>query len=99
MKILLSLLAAAGLTGCAVYPAPYDTYGEGGPQPYLVQPSVSIYGAGVYRYDNDGRAYANQPRGRNRDRDHDGVPDRVDRDRDGDGVPNRRDERPGDPRR
>ena len=34
-----------------------------------------------------------------RDRDRDGVPDRVDRDRDGDGVPNRQDRRPDDPRR
>jgi hypothetical protein len=33
------------------------------------------------------------------DRDHDGVPNRVDRDRDGDGVPNRQDRRPNDPRR
>lgn len=33
-----------------------------------------------------------------RDRDRDGVPNRVDRDRDGDGVPNRRDNRPNDPR-
>lgn len=34
----------------------------------------------------------------NRDRDGDGVPDRVDRDRDGDGVGNRNDRRPGNPR-
>lgn len=34
-----------------------------------------------------------------RDRDHDGVPDRADRDRDGDGVSNRRDNRPNDPHR
>jgi hypothetical protein len=33
------------------------------------------------------------------DRDHDGVPNRVDRDRDGDGVPNRHDRRPNDPDR
>jgi len=41
----------------------------------------------------DGRYYEN------RDRDRDGVRDRVDRDRDGDGVPNRQDRRPDDPRR
>jgi hypothetical protein len=35
---------------------------------------------------------------RDRDRDHDGVPNRADRDRDGDGVPNRQDRRPNDPR-
>ena len=34
----------------------------------------------------------------NRDRDGDGIPDRVDRDRDGDGVPNRYDRNPGNPR-
>jgi hypothetical protein len=34
-----------------------------------------------------------------RDRDRDGVPNRVDRDRDGDRVPNRYDRRPDDPRR
>lgn len=33
------------------------------------------------------------------DRDHDGIPDRVDRDRDGDGVPNWNDRRPDNPRR
>lgn len=33
------------------------------------------------------------------DRDHDGVPNRVDRDRDGDGVPNRFDRHPDNPRR
>ena len=34
-----------------------------------------------------------------RDRDRDGVANRVDRDRDGDGVPNRHDRRPDNPRR
>jgi len=34
-----------------------------------------------------------------RDRDRDGIPNRMDRDRDGDGVPNRQDRRPDDPRR
>ena len=33
------------------------------------------------------------------DRDHDGVPNRVDRDRDGDGVPNQYDSRPDHPNR
>ena len=33
------------------------------------------------------------------DRDHDGVPNRVDRDRDGDGVPNNRDRAPDNPHR
>ena len=34
-----------------------------------------------------------------RDRDRDGIANRVDRDRDGDGVRNRYDRRPNDPRR
>lgn len=34
-----------------------------------------------------------------RDRDRDGIPNRVDRDRDNDGVPNRMDRRPNDPYR
>jgi hypothetical protein len=34
-----------------------------------------------------------------RDRDRDGVPNRMDRDRDGDGVPNRLDSNPNNPRR
>lgn len=33
------------------------------------------------------------------DKDHDGVPNRIDRDRDGDGVPNRLDNRPDNPNR
>ncbi len=33
------------------------------------------------------------------DRDHDGVPNRMDRDRDGDGVPNRMDSNPNNPHR
>jgi hypothetical protein len=40
----------------------------------------------------EGRRYAY------RDRDHDGIPNRVDRDRDNDGVPNRWDARPNNPR-
>ena len=35
----------------------------------------------------------------NRDRDRDGVPNRLDRDRDGDGARNRHDRHPNDPRR
>jgi len=42
--------------------------------------------------------YENRGNGR-ADRDHDGVPNRVDRDRDGDGVPNRYDRMPNNPRR
>ena len=36
---------------------------------------------------------------RDGDRDHDGIPNRVDRDRDGDGVRNRQDSNPNNPYR
>ncbi|MBK5204038.1 MAG: hypothetical protein JJD98_01105 [Polaromonas sp.] len=103
MKTILLVLAAAGLSGCAVYPLPaYDTYGAA--PPYVVAPPVYIYGGGVYRYGGYPHAY---PRGYDRSRpnhgardlDRDGIPNRLDRDRDGDGVRNRRDRRPNDPRR
>jgi len=41
--------------------------------------------------------YRNAYRGWRHDRDHDGIPNRVDRDRDNDGVPNRYDRRPNNP--
>ena len=53
MKTFLVLCAAAGLSGCTVYPAPaYDVYGNAGPAPYIVQtPPTYIYGGpGVYRW-------------------------------------------------
>jgi hypothetical protein len=37
--------------------------------------------------------------GRGRDRDRDGIPDRLDNDRDNDGIPNHLDRRPNDSRR
>lgn len=52
MKTLLLVFAAAGLTGCAVYPAPsYETYGNTAPTPYIVeqQQPTYIYGGGGYR--------------------------------------------------
>jgi hypothetical protein len=58
-----------------------------------------------YRYEEarwverNGRWYHVKGNWRRGDRDHDGVPNRVDRDRDGDGVPNRDDRRPDNPRR
>lgn len=92
-KLLLVLVVTAGVSGCAVYPAPHGGYGP--PRAQVVAPPVIVYGSGVYRYSDDGRA---QPRPRTRDQDHDGVPNRYDRDRDGDGVPNEWDARPSDPR-
>jgi len=104
MKLLLSLLAVAGLSGCVAYAGdPYYTgsqvysttpYYSGGPvyyghAPYAVQPApVYIHGGGWER---------RWPG--HRDLDRDGIPNRVDRDRDGDGVPNRRDAYPNNPRR
>ncbi|MGH8856648.1 MAG: thrombospondin type 3 repeat-containing protein [Polaromonas sp.] len=113
MKTLLLVLSAAGLSGCAVYPAPaYESYGPG-PAYGVEQQPVYIQGGGVYRYGGYPHAY---PRGYNRvypgafphhppgphprarDQDRDGIPNRLDRDRDGDGVPNRWDRQPNDPR-
>ena len=50
MKTFVLALAAAGLSGCAVYPAPapYGPYAAGAPA--YVGPPVYLYGAGVYRY-------------------------------------------------
>lgn len=51
MKTLLLLMTAAGLSGCAVYPAPaYDAYGGPGPSYGVVEQPVYIYGSGVYRH-------------------------------------------------
>ena len=60
MKTLLLVLAAAGLSGCAVYPAssygtygayesygPYQSYGMSAP--YVVTPHVYIQGGAVYQ--------------------------------------------------
>jgi hypothetical protein len=84
MKLIIGLLAAAGLCGCVAYPAGYGAsgayYSNGGgayygSAPVYIDGSVG-YSRGYYR--NDGRRY---------------------RDRDGDGVPNRYDAYPDDPRR
>lgn len=58
MKSFLLAIAAAGLTGCAVYPADpaygaYGTYGAYGPTsvaPYYVEPPIYLHGAGFYRH-------------------------------------------------
>ena len=99
MKLIIGLLAAAGLTGCVGYGGGYyDSAGVyyGGSAPYYCGgyydgAPVYIYGSGGYTRD-----YRHDRRGT---RDRDGVPNRYDRDRDGDGVSNRRDAYPNDPRR
>lgn len=95
MKLIIGLLATAGLCGCVAYPAGYygaqGAYYSNGDSGYYSSPGY-VYGGGYARgYRNDDRA--------RRDRDHDGVSNRRDRDRDGDGVSNRRDASPNDPRR
>lgn len=106
MKTLLLVLSAAGLTGCAVYPAPYyENYG-GAPAPvYVDTPPVYIYGSGVYRSGGYPQVYPRAER-----RVHPGPvilpprpgvhaprPGRGAHDQDGDGIPNRRDrDRDGD---
>ncbi len=49
--------------------------------------------------ERDGRWHMERRGWARHDRDHDGVPNRVDRDRDGDGVPNRLDRHPNNPKR
>jgi hypothetical protein len=96
MKLIIGLLAAAGLTGCVGYGGGYyESSAYGSASPYYgggYYESAPVYIQGGYaRGTRDGRGY--------RDRDRDGVPNRYDRDRDGDGVSNRRDAYPSDPRR
>lgn len=107
MKTFLVLCAAAGLTGCAVYPAPgYDGYGYDVPAPQVIQQPVYIYGGGtVYRSDGFGgypRGYIRPPPppppvvvvpGPRPGRPfwHGPRPGRGQGDRDGDGIPNRMD--------
>src|SRR5688572_9497152 len=81
MKVLIALLAVAGLSGCVAYGVPYGTadvhyssgapyYGGyyGGGAPYVIeQRPTYIYGGRGY-----GRGY--------RDRDGDGIANRYDRD-------------------
>ena len=106
-KIFFAAVVAAGLGGCAVYPATghgaygtyggYDGYGTSVGPPYVVEPApVYIYGGGGYY---GGRAGGRPHRPGYGGRDRDGIPNRADRDRDGDGVPNRQDARPNNPQR
>lgn len=114
MKTILTVLAVAGLSGCAVYPVPAYEQPYGGVPVYGEPPPVVIYGSGVYRHDRypvappppriilqpapRPQVLVPRPGHGPRDSDRDGIPDRVDRDRDGDGVRNRSDRRPNDPR-
>jgi hypothetical protein len=102
MKLLVPLLAVAGLSGCVAYGG--DPYYSGGPV-YSTSPyysSGSVYYGNTVPYTVQTAPTTiyehRRPRGE-RDRDRDGIPNRLDRDRDGDGVPNRLDARPNNPRR
>jgi hypothetical protein len=101
MKVLLALLAAAGLSGCVAYADPYAGGYYGSQVPYY---SGSVHYGNTVPYVVEQRpTYIHGPGqrhgGARRDRDGDGIPNRYDRDRDGDGVPNRLDARPNNPRR
>ena len=115
MKLLIALLAIAGLSGCVAYGgAPYTSAGVYySDAPYY---GGSYYGGVPYVIDqrpvyiHRGGGHAGNWRNRDidrdgipnrvdRDRDGDGIRNRIDRDRDGDGVANRRDSHPNDPRR
>ena len=93
--LLIPLVACAALAGCATYGDPYGysypAYSSG----------VTVYGGTGYGgYYGGAPAYQGGYSGRGmRDRDRDGIPNRMDRDRDNDGVPNRLDSRPNNPRR
>jgi len=88
-----------GSVGTPVYPS-YPAYSS---YPYVVEPPVYIQGGGVYRSYDAPRYYrappvrvvppvvhrAPRPGWGGGDRDHDGIPNRLDRDRNNDGVPDR----------
>jgi hypothetical protein len=96
--LLLPLAACAVLAGCATYGDPYG-YGYGQPGYGYAYPSVS---GSVYYSNQPGYGYGYDNRYDNRqyrDRDRDGIPNRMDGDRDGDGIPNSMDRRPNNPRR
>jgi hypothetical protein len=102
--LLVPLAACAALTGCVgygdAYSTAYPSYGYGtsvgGYYPY-----GSVYSAPVYpaTVGNSPYYYPGSAQRGMRDRDRDGIPNRVDNDRDGDGVPNQLDRRPNNPRR
>ena len=74
MKALLLILVAAAATGCAVYPAPYDTYG-GGTHRYGTPNRVYDPNPPQRARDQD---HDGVPDSRDRDRDGDGIPNRWD---------------------
>jgi hypothetical protein len=105
MKSLLLLPAAvavAALAGCATYGDPYYGYPDPGISATAVYqggPGYGYYG-GAYPAYPAYPAYQGVPAVRGpRDRDRDGIPNRIDADRDGDGIPNQYDRHPNNPSR
>lgn len=111
----LAAAALSGCAVVEPPPAPYGQPGTVVEAPYVLAPPYG-YARPPYYYDygpayrpgyGPRRPYMPPPPPRlprpgwgNRDRDGDGIPNRLDPDRDGDGIPNRLDRRPnGRPRR
>jgi hypothetical protein len=104
--LLIPLAACAALAGCATYGDPYGYSYPGYSHPGAAYPAATVYqgypatyGSTVYGTYPQSRVYTDQYGRTYRDRDRDGIPNRVDADRDGDGVPNQYDAYPRDPRR
>ena len=96
--LLVPLVACAALAGCATYGDPYGYGGYGNGYYGSAYPTYPAVSGSIY-YSNTPNYNHGPGQRQYRDRDRDGVPNRMDRDRDGDGVPNRLDDRPNNPRR
>lgn len=105
---LIPLAAATALLASAGHAQVQEGYGFApGYVPYYGytynHPAASVFVPGMLGpVPPDPGTYAQQRypgQWQERDRDRDGVPDRLDADRDNDGVPNQYDARPNDPRR
>ncbi len=112
MNISLKILLAAGLLSGAAMTASLPASAQPSGFSFRVGDVGIAYNDGYYDRGHRWHAwrqqrerewyranYRQQYRGYRHDRDHDGIPDRMDRDRDNDGVPNWRDSRPNNPYR
>ena len=111
-SLLLPLAACAALAGCVGYGDAPVSYGYPGVYQsgiyqsgvYSTYPYGGVYSQPGTIYSQPGAIYSQPAQvyqdGRGmRDRDRDGIPNRLDDDRDGDGVRNRDDAYPNNPRR
>lgn len=80
-----------------VYVHPRPGYVE--PRPVYVHPRPGYMEQQHHRDWRERQWHQQQMMRSQRDRDRDGIPNRVDRDRDGDGIPNWHDKRPNNPYR